>query len=579
MVQSIMCSWSTTMTTSTVQYRTILNFLVLNSTNHLFLHHPILFESANTATLVPSSFLSYFPTLPWTDCKHPLFLAIPACPLLPFLPFPSLLLGKEIMDHHVSSAMQSSTDLLSTAVWRDYCFGVSCCCYVSKRYERPPPECHCDPEVVGFSHVGQAVYQTLRRKHFWYHKSLWNVSTGRVVAIHATPHVRPPEDLNRKAFASSTAVTPPSSTSTSRIQQQQQRLPLPLPPGHTDWFPEHLGNLVSRTEEWCDILNLGPPDGLFLHHFAKALQQLHAKNKPIVIRMMFGHVLGMPINCKAVVRRLTSNLPAENTKLRLWVGAWRKGVSWNHSKIVAVDGFVVLTGGHNLWDLHYLRSNPVHDVSIELEGQVAQDAHFYANEQWKFLEKMDNSCFGSCITKVQDYAPVIFKTYVSLRRFPLTAPRHPPNYVKQLLLRGRFPRRAEQVPIISMGRNGALTRFQRRPSDDAIVAMLDSATTSCKLALQDLGPVTIPGTKITVPGCVWPHAYLSALGRILWQRNVKIQLILSNPQSVPGGLTVRGFAAWVLVYTLVHPASPSLARLTRSLLLCTLSLSLFLSYY
>lgn len=90
MVQSIMCSWSTTMTTSTVQYRTILNFLVLNSTNHLFLHHPILFESANTATLVPSSFLSYFPTLPWTDCKHPLFLAIPACPLLPFLPFPSL---------------------------------------------------------------------------------------------------------------------------------------------------------------------------------------------------------------------------------------------------------------------------------------------------------------------------------------------------------------------------------------------------------------------------------------------------------------------------------------------------------
>jgi phosphatidylserine/phosphatidylglycerophosphate/cardiolipin synthase-like enzyme len=55
--------------------------------------------------------------------------------------------------------------------------------------------------------------------------------------------------------------------------------------------------------------------------------------------------------------------------------------------------------------------------------------------------------------------------------------------------------------------------------------------------LQDLGPVCIPGTKITVPGCIWPHAYLSALGRVIWEKGVDVEIVLSNPNSIPGGLT------------------------------------------
>lgn len=76
----------------------------------------------------------------------------------------------------------------------------------------------------------------------------------------------------------------------------------------------------------------------------------------------------MPVNCNSVIRRLTTGIP-DTTHLRLWVGAWRKGVSWNHSKIIAVDGWYLHTGGHNLWDPHYLRHNPVHDLSMELEGR------------------------------------------------------------------------------------------------------------------------------------------------------------------------------------------------------------------
>jgi hypothetical protein len=73
------------------------------------------------------------------------------------------------------------------------------------------------------------------------------------------------------------------------------------------------------------------------------------------------------------------------------------------------------------------------------------------------------------------------------------------------------------IIISRVGRYWKPTRFGRRPSDDGILAMLKIAKHNIiyyyiiRLALsQDLGPVCIPGTnKITVPGCVWPHASIS----------------------------------------------------------------------
>jgi hypothetical protein len=118
----------------------------------------------------------------------------------------------------------------------------------------------------------------------------------------------------------------------------------------------------------CDVTSLAPPDGLFLTCFKAALKKLHEKNKPITFRLLVGNIVGLPTNCTAVLEQLTSGIP-ETTKLRVWVGAWRKGVSWNHSKIIAVDGHVLFTGGHNLWDGHYLQHDPVSDLSMHLEGR------------------------------------------------------------------------------------------------------------------------------------------------------------------------------------------------------------------
>ena len=76
-----------------------------------------------------------------------------------------------------------------------------------------------------------------------------------------------------------------------------------------------------------------------------------------------------------------------------------------------------------------------------------------------------------------------------------------------------------------------------RPSDDAFVSMIDSAKSIIKLTLQDIGPVCFPGTKIALPGCTWPKNYLDAFARVIWEKGVDIEIILSNPHSIPNDLS------------------------------------------
>lgn len=174
-----------------------------------------------------------------------------------------------------------------------------------------------DDSAKNLSYVGTAAYEVLRTQHYNQHHALWNVTSGKVVGqLHQTPH------------ASFQGVKDP-------------------PPGHSYWFPVKMAEILARTERWCDVMSLGPPDGLFMDKFCEALtticERAATSEKKITIRMMFGNIVGMPVNCNAVIKKLTAHLPP-NPNIRLWVGAWRKGVSWNHAKMIAVDGLYLHTG-------------------------------------------------------------------------------------------------------------------------------------------------------------------------------------------------------------------------------------------
>jgi len=373
-----------------------------------------------------------------------------------------------------------------------------------------------DDDAVNLSHVGDAVHRTLGQHHNRHHLRQWNVTSGKIVgSVQDTPR-----GVVDRAEDPATA--------------------------NDDWFPEKLAEIISRTESWCDIMSLGPPDGKFLTAFQTALATLSERSKtsekPIVVRMLFGNIAGMPVNCDGVIKALTSNLPQNDStiKLHLWVGAWRKGLSWNHAKLIAVDGTYLHTGGHNLWDAHYLSNNPVHDLSFELEGKVARDGHRFANQQWAFVESKQSTCMGCVVDSMPDYLPLVLRTRVTVSEWPKDkVPVFPPQFTKRRVLKterlSTVVADPEDVPLISIGRLGTMV-YRSRPSDDAILAMINSSKTIIRLVLQDLGPVCVPGTKKALPGLVWPKEYLGAIGNAIYERGVDVEMILSNPNSIPGGL-------------------------------------------
>lgn len=368
-----------------------------------------------------------------------------------------------------------------------------------------------DDDANNLSYVGEAAYDLLRKEHNRHWHACWNVTSGRVVDLHPTPLPGPGQRIDD------------------------------LPEPHDQPFCSRMCEIMSRTQHWCDICSLSPPNGLFMDKFKQALADIavNAQSKdeddPIIVRMMFGNIIGQPVNCDAVMRQLTADLD-EDANVNLWVGAWRTGVSWNHAKIIAADGRYLHTGGHNLWYRHYNKLDPIHDLSFELEGRVAHDGHLFANKQWKFIEDQQNGFIGKVVSHLPDGVPTPLQTRVTVSQWPEDIDEFAPEYAKDCVPHVGIVDR--HVPIITMGRFGAMLR-KDRPSDDAFVAMFDSAQKIIHMALQDLGPITLPEIPgpITVPGCVWPKAYLEAFGRAIWVREVDIEIVLSNPRSIPDNLS------------------------------------------
>jgi hypothetical protein len=164
----------------------------------------------------------------------------------------------------------------------------------------------------------------------------------------------------------------------------------------------------------------------------------------------------------------------------------------------------------------------------------------FANAQWGYVVKKQATAWGRFVDKrIPDAWDVPRKARVTVSDFPESSTAEfPPYYkeVKKVMNRRNVTPDPDYVPVITMGRYGVIMK-EARPSDDAFVAMLDSAQHIIRLTLQDLGPVCLPGTKLALPGCTWPHEYLGALARVIWTRGVDVEIVLCNPASIPGDLS------------------------------------------
>ncbi len=276
--------------------------------------------------------------------------------------------------------------------------------------------------------------------------------------------------------------------------------------GHSDAVVDRIYDLLAGATSTIEISSLAPPDGRFEAAVRNALALLARSGRAVHVRYLYGAIIGAslvedPRTPDQVLASLVRDVDPASS-LHVAVGYIRDGlVSWDHAKMIVVDGSTALVGGHNMWTRHYLQAAPVHDVSMIVHGGAAQHASRFIDALWR----------DTCIppSQIGSSAATAGFPDASVACEEMTLAPDPGG---------------TGARVIEIGRLGALGD---EASDDAIVAMVDAAQSSLKLSLQDIGPVgDLP----------WPEPYVRALASAVG-RGVAIDVIVTNLNARPDGLT------------------------------------------
>lgn len=273
-----------------------------------------------------------------------------------------------------------------------------------------------------------------------------------------------------------------------------------------------------------------------------------AGNAPTV-RLMWGRSPASPFKDGAL-RQLQAEVQQANPKATVVAAlmantAVLNGYSWNHAKIVAADSTVAIASGINLWARSYLQSdNPITDVGVEVRGPAAARAQTFLDVLWRFTcanegftTKYNNTIApkgggnGGCTAKAPVPGPATGGVKV------LAVGRA--GYVKDGRVTGRNANAvkisaADQrdskcyVPPIPNDMNGSAKWDGNNPSDTALRALVESATSKVVVAQQML---TFPCA--TTPS--YDVRLIDALARKVAQ-GVPVTIVVSDPKSTISAL-------------------------------------------
>lgn len=182
-------------------------------------------------------------------------------------------------------------------------------------------------------------------------------------------------------------------------------------------------NIIHYAEHLVDITSLEVPapgsdvaNRLLAAVRSTLMRRLRARPKhPMVIRFLFG---GTPqsktADFKARLKLILNSVSGMGTpdvrrQTHVHFATDYRGVAfrnprfvglpktWNHSKIVAADGCRAITGGHNMnAEGSYTKFPVIHDLSVEVRGNGALLAHYFASSLWEKGEEtgfLDGSAF------------------------------------------------------------------------------------------------------------------------------------------------------------------------------------------
>ncbi|WP_168790572.1 phospholipase [Paraburkholderia aromaticivorans] len=184
-------------------------------------------------------------------------------------------------------------------------------------------------------------------------------------------------------------------------------------------FERALVEIVQKSRYRCDLSSLNSPDPDWVRKVLGAMDTALTKKMgrvaPTQFRFLFGQTPTSPFtepanftDFKAALIRLVRVRSGFWEKMpEIWMGRFYRledgilsalkskvfgdsiissddtKMTWNHTKIAAVDGSEALVGGHNLNMDLFTSYPPVHDVSVVVHGAAAYGAQLFLNRMWE----------------------------------------------------------------------------------------------------------------------------------------------------------------------------------------------------
>ena len=193
-------------------------------------------------------------------------------------------------------------------------------------------------------------------------------------------------------------------------------------------FANSIEQDIANAQYWVDITTLVTyPDGIFQRAIVAGIKAAHAKYPAVQIRILGGTppVLGnfnTPYTETAhnYMKRLKADLGMTADDIKISVAGVETSwlYSWNHSKIIAVDGKTSIVGGHNLWESAYGQvANPISDLTMRLEGPASRSAQQFADLLWGFTCR-----WGDGVVNTTFYVDLVSTAVVSACPAKFSAP-------------------------------------------------------------------------------------------------------------------------------------------------------------
>ncbi|MGW6410573.1 phospholipase D-like domain-containing protein [Streptomyces vinaceus] len=299
---------------------------------------------------------------------------------------------------------------------------------------------------------------------------------------------------------------------------------------------------VSRATRTVDISTLAPfPNGAFQDAIVAGLKSSAARGNKLKVRVLVGAAPVYHLNVLPSKYRdeLVAKLGADARNVDLNVASMttsKTAFSWNHSKLLVVDGQSVITGGINDWKDDYLETaHPVADVDLALRGPAAASAGRYLDELWSWTCQNKNNIASVWFASSNGAACMPAMAEDTAPATPAAAPGDVPAVavgglgvgIKQSdptsAFRPTLPSAPDTKCVVGLHDNTNADRDYDtvNPEESALRTLISSANRHIEISQQDVNATCPPLPRYDI------RVYDALAARMA--AGVKVRIVVSDP--------------------------------------------------